>query len=110
MICLKARALSVNKCWRGRRFKTDTYLDYEIELFSELKKTKKIEIPKGKMQVEIEVGLSSKLADLDNIAKPLIDILQKYYGFNDKQIYKLVMVKVDVKKKEEYIKFNLKQL
>ena len=57
----------------------------------------------------INVGLSSKNADIDNIAKPFIDILQKKYGFNDKNIYKLVLEKFIVKKGEEFIEFKMEK-
>ncbi len=104
-ICVKP--LSVNECWRGRRFKTPKYKAYEQELFYLLPK---IKIPDGNIGLEIEAGLSNKNADIDNIAKPFIDIMQKKYGFNDKMIYKLTLIKVDVKKGKEYIKFNYESL
>lgn len=95
----------MNECWSGRRFKTPRYKAYEQELWYLLPKRK---IPSGKIELEIEAGLSNKNADIDNIAKPFIDILQKKYGFNDKMIYKLTMLKVDVKKGKEFIRFNFK--
>ena len=100
---IKAKALSVNKCWQGRRFKTQDYKAYEEEI---LYKLKPLELPEAPYTLFVEVGLSSKLADIDNVAKPFIDILQKKYGFNDKNIYQLVMTKSDVKKGEEYLDFS----
>jgi len=79
---INIKALSVNKVWCGRRFKTKDYKDYEREAFYLLSDT--IIISKGNLELKLEVGLSSKLADIDNIAKPFIDILQKKYNFNDK--------------------------
>ncbi len=105
------KPLSVNQAWKGRRFKTDKYKKYEIELMLLLKK---IDIPDGNLSLYIDVGFSSNGSDIDNIAKPFIDILQKKYGFNDSRIYQLTIVKSIVKKGDEYIefyitKFNLRE-
>ena len=104
---INIKPLSVNKCFQGRRFKTQDYKDYEQEAFYLLSDL--LTISKGDLELKLEVGLSSKLADLDNIAKPFIDILQKKYNFNDKRIFKLIMVKKIVKKKAEYIDFKFKK-
>ena len=101
---IKIKPLSVNDCWQGRRFKTKAYNDYEKELFYLL--PKKLKIPKGKkLKLRIWWGFSSKASDIDNPVKPLLDILQKKYGFNDKSIYQMVVEKEDVGKGEEYIIF-----
>lgn len=102
---INIRPLSVNDCWRGRRFKTPAYKAYEQEMFYLL--PKKMVIPKGKLFVKIRWAFSSKASDIDNPIKPLLDILQKKYGFNDKMIYKLEVGKVDVKKGEEFIDFEI---
>lgn len=103
---IKIKALSINKCFQGKRFKTPAYKVYEQELWYLLPNKN---IPQGKLQLDIKVGLSSKNADLDNVCKPMIDIFQKKYLFNDKQIYKLNLEKEDVQKGEEYIDFTFKQ-
>lgn len=103
-ILVKVKPLSVNRCWQGRRFKTKVYKDYEKELLSELPQL--YLKPSGKLELRIEVGVSSKLADLDNISKPFIDILQKRYNFNDNRIYSLKLLKKDVEKGKEYIQFQ----
>lgn len=46
----------------------------------------KITIPPPPYRVTYEFGLSSKLADWDNPVKPAQDVLQKKYGFNDRDI------------------------
>ena len=102
------KPLSVNGAWRGRRFKTLEYKAYEKEVM--LKLPKNIDIPEGEIHLTLIIGYSNKASDIDNAAKPFIDILQKKYGFNDSRIYKLVMVKNIVKKGEEYIDFELSLL
>ncbi len=95
------KPLSVNEAWQGKRFKTKKYLSYEQTLLLTL--PKKILIPEGKLALMIVFGLSNKNSDVDNGVKPIIDILQKAYGFNDKRIYLLRVAKDDVLKGEEYI-------
>lgn len=102
---IKIKALSVNKCWQGRRFKTPEYLAYEKELMYLL--PKEYTIPEDNLFLSIEVGMSSSLSDLDNVCKPFQDILQKKYNFNDKRINKIQMYKTKVKKGEEYISFEI---
>ena len=66
-----------------------------------------IKIPQGKLILIVIWGASSKASDTDNILKPFIDILQKKYNFNDKMIYKIEVEKMEVKKGEEFISFDL---
>ena len=98
------KPLSVNGAWRGRRFKTDAYKKYERDVLTLLRPLK---IPDGKLHLSITFGFSSKASDIDNPLKCFIDCLQKKYGFNDKDIYKLSVEKVDVKKGSEFIDFKL---
>lgn len=101
---IKITPLSVNTCWQGRRFKTPAYKKYEQDLMYLLPK---LEIPKGKLKITITFGFSNKASDIDNPLKPMLDILQKTYGFNDKQIYHLEVFKIDVLKNEQFIAFNI---
>lgn len=100
---IEIKPLSVNRCWQGRRFKTKDYKAYETEL---LLKLPKIEVSEGDKRLDITVGLSNSNQDLDNIAKPFIDVLQKRYGFNDREIKVLCLQKIKVKKGEEFVEFN----
>ena len=67
-------------------------------------------IPSGKLKLDIEYGFSSRASDLDNPCKLFIDILQKKYGFNDKNIYELNQRKTIVKKGDEFIKYKILKL
>ena len=65
------RALSVNKCWQGQRFKTPEYKNYERALLFLLPK---FEMPKPPYILKIEVGFSNTVIEtepLENIA-PLL--------------------------------------
>ena len=107
MIKIDIKPLSVNKCWKGRRFKTDYYKSYERDLMLMLPNT---QIPHGKLYIEVTFGFSNKTSDIDNPLKPFLDILQKKYKFNDKDIYKLLVHKEIVKKGEEFIHFTIESV
>lgn len=102
---LDIKPLSVNKAWRGRRFKTDDYKNYEYQCLMMLRP---FQVPKGKLKLSLTLGFSSKASDIDNPVKCFQDILCKKYGFDDKRIYHIAVQKVDVKKGQEFIEWQLK--
>lgn len=101
---INIKPLSVNEAWKGRRFKTDKYKNYEREVLLMLPR---ISVPDGKISLSLKFGLSSKNADVDNPVKCFVDCLQKKYKFNDKNIYKLQVEKVDAKKGKEFVEFEI---
>jgi Holliday junction resolvase RusA-like endonuclease len=103
---INIKPLSVNKAWQGRRFKTDEYKAFNKEMMLKLKP---ITIPDGPLCVSFTFGFSNRASDIDNPLKPVIDILQKKYGFNDNRIYELNVVKEVVKKGKEFIHFNIEK-
>lgn len=107
MIRLQIKPLSVNEAWQGKRFKTDRYKKYERDLLLLLPS---IKIPDGRLEIFLEFGVSSRLSDFDNPTKLFVDILQKKYGFNDNKIYKATIIKTDVPKNKEFIRFNISSL
>ena len=104
---INIKPLSINQCFQGRRFKTPKYKQYEKELMLLLPI---LNVPNGLLEVVITFGLSSKLNDIDNGLKPFIDILQKKYLFNDRDIYKLIVEKKIVPKGKEFIECEIKKL
>jgi Holliday junction resolvase RusA-like endonuclease len=105
---IEIKPLSVNQCFQGRRFKNKKYKSYEKELLLLLPKVK-IDF-KRDLRVDLTFGFSSTLSDIDNPLKPLLDVLQKKYGFDDKQIQELNVKKEIVKKGEEFIKLNINEI
>lgn len=101
------KPLSVNQVWQGKRFKTPAYKKYERDLLLMLPK---IQLPKPPYFVFYEFGMSSTLSDWDNPIKPFQDILQKKYGFDDRDIMKAEVVKTIVPKGKEYLTFNIESL
>lgn len=67
-------------------------------------------LPEPPYKIYYEFGFSNKLSDFDNPCKPLGDVLQKKYGFNDKEIYEAHIRKQIVKKGQEYIKIRIEHL
>lgn len=108
MINLKIKPLSVNEAFQGKRFKNSKYKTYEQELLLKLPIIK--DFPKPPFEIYFEFGFSSSLSDYDNPVKPLQDILVKKYGFDDRDIFKGIIVKKKVKKGEDYLKFDIKHL
>ena len=105
---LNEKPLSVNEAWQGKRFKTPIYKTYEETIL--------LTMPKGKidgeqmLRVEFFFGFSNKASDLDNPVKLLLDIAQKKYGFNDKNVYELNVRKCIVKKGDEFIQMGIYKL
>jgi len=105
---INIKTISVNEAWMGRRYKTKKYKVYEVILLNLL--PKRYKVPKGKLEVYYKFGLSNKNADCDNNIKQFQDCLQKKYEFNDCMIYKLMAEKEDVKKGNEFVKFEIKKI
>jgi Holliday junction resolvase RusA-like endonuclease len=102
---IKIKPLSSNDAWKGRRFKTDLYKNYEKALLFKLDKGFKL--PEAPYEIHFEFGFSNKASDWDNPIKSFQDILQKKYKFNDKDIYRAVVEKKIVPKGEEYVQFDI---
>lgn len=104
---INIKPLSVNDAWKGRRFKTDEYKNYERSILLLLKP---MEIPEGKLELYLKWGFSSAGSDWDNPIKPFQDCLQKKYNFNDNRVVRAITEKVKVKKGQEFIEFEIKKL
>lgn len=108
MIKINIKPLSVNQAWQGKRFKTPKYNSFQKEMLFLLPKIK--EDLSGSLRLNIKYGFSSKLSDIDNPCKLVLDCLCKKYNFDDRQIFQLYQEKEVVKKGKEYIKFEIIKL
>ena len=104
---LQIAPMSQNKAWQGRRFLTKEAKSYIEQVLWMLPAMK---VPEGKLALKLVFYVSSKASDADNLVKCFQDCLQKKYIFDDKRIYKLDIEKVDVKKGEEAIEFEINKL
>lgn len=102
-VTVHVKALTVNQCWQGKRFKTPEYKNYEKEMLFALPK---IIVPPGKLKLIIQFGMSNLASDIDNCLKPTIDILQKKYWFNDRDIWELEVRKIKTDVGFEFITFE----
>jgi len=102
---LNHKPLSVNEAWQGRRFKTDAYKAFETLILLSLPKLKE-PIP-DMIRIEFHFGFSSRSADVDNPVKPILDILQKKYKFNDRDVWEITSRKSIVKKGKEFINIGI---
>ena len=107
MNLIPIKPMSVNEAWQGKRYKSKKYKAYEKHVYHLLPRLK---IPDGPLKVYYEFGFSSKLSDYDNPIKPLQDILQFKYAFDDNRIFEATIRKVKVAKGDEYIKFEISRL
>ena len=96
--------MSVNKAWQGKRFKTKTYIKYEEAVLLMLPN---FVLPEPPYKVIFEFGFSNPLSDVDNPTKPCMDILQKKYGFNDRDVYHIELIKKITAKGQEYFAFSI---
>lgn len=102
---INIRPLSVNRAWQGKRFKTKAYKQYERDVLLQLKWSVQ---PLPPYRIDIEFGFTNKLSDIDNPVKCFMDILQKKYYINDRDVYEMNLKKTIVK--NGYIKFSICQL
>jgi Holliday junction resolvase RusA-like endonuclease len=107
MVKIDIKPLSVNGAWQGKRFKTPEYKRY---IDAVLLLLPNIDIPTNPLQLAVEFGFSSKASDIDNCLKPFLDCLVKRYGFDDREIYFLLVKKTIVPKGKEFINFKLESI
>jgi hypothetical protein len=101
-IKLDIKPLSVNEAFQGKRYKTNKYNTYESKVLALLPD---IEIKRFE-RLKLVFGVSSRLADLDNPTKLIIDIIQKKYKVNDRELIYLELHKVITKKGFEFVEIE----
>lgn len=89
---------------RNKTYETKTYIEYKTHIAEAVGGN--YGLPKGaKYKMTVKVGFSSKLADVDNIFKPLLDSITRCVDdtFDDRMVFKVSATKEIVKKGHEYI-------
>ena len=99
---LPVKAISINECFQGRRFKTKKYDAFIQEMLYTMPKKKTIT---GLVRMEILLYLKSILrSDIDNFVKPILDcIVKKGWIVDDRYIQYLKVSKVKSKEEGVYI-------
>lgn len=103
---IKIKPLSVNECFKGKRYRTVKYDVFIRNMLFLLPINLKIP-DETNIKLAIEFGFSSKASDIDNCCKSFIDCLVKKYKVDDRYIYEMHVFKSIVKKGDEYIKFKV---
>lgn len=103
-IRINIRPLSINKAYKGKRFRTPEYNAYKKALHCLLPK---ITLPEPPYAITFKFGYSSMASDWDNCIKPAQDCIAEKYGFNDKLIHRGVVDKVKVEKGKEFFEFKI---
>ena len=81
-IKIPIKALSVNRAWQGRRFKSSFYKQFEKDVTMLLPQAKRTIT--GEIEVYYTFYVKSyALTDTDNLVKPIQDILTKRGYFKD---------------------------
>lgn len=106
--------MSVNRAYGvGKRgmFKSKEYREYEEAVFKRLEGSiMEEEMKVGKLALKFKFGFRRSNSDIDNPVKPLQDILQKHYGFNDKQVYRLEVEKYHYSGMQPFAEIEITQL
>jgi Holliday junction resolvase RusA-like endonuclease len=100
------KPLSNNDAWKGRRFRSDAYKNYQNTLKWLLPKN--IEIPEPPYEIHLKFGFSNKLSDWDNPIKQVQDCIAEQYKFNDKLIRRGIVDTEIVPKGSEFFEFEIK--
>ena len=106
-LSIPLKPISVNVCWRGRRYATPEYKKWVIDM---LRSMPKQEMIKGYTSLSIVLHLASLArGDIDNFCKPIIDCLVKRGWIeDDRYIQHLEVAKTkDIK---EFIEVEIKEL
>lgn len=104
---IKFKPLTVNKCWRGKRFKTPEYKSYEYALLTLIKLQKPIKVS-GFVEVNYKFYMTEfGRSDVGNLEKPLTDIIVKA-GLIDDDRFIVKMTLEKFKSDKDYIEIEIK--
>jgi len=107
-ILLPIKILSANKMhYANAKRDTVEYKRYKLAIFNALKAHRFKVNDTDKYKFSLIAGFSSKLSDLDNAFKPLLDSLQRVLSFDDRQVFEIEALKDHVKKGEEYMMIRM---
>jgi len=98
------KPFSANKMhYANKKVDTVEYKRYKLAIFNALKKYRWTVGKDDKYKFSLIVGYSSKLSDLDNAFKPLLDAMQRVLSFDDRQVFEIEALKEHVNKGDEFI-------
>ena len=90
--------------YRNKAIKQIKYVEYQNELRDELQGVEWPFEDSDFLEFEIIAGVSNRMADLDNVVKPLLDTYQGIFEkFNDNKVYHITLDKHITDKGKEYL-------
>ena len=107
MYHIPIKPLTQNQAWKGRRYKSAAYKQYEkdVNLYLNTLQLPKV-IPKEPFHLYLEFG-TTKGQDCSNSIKLFEDILCKHLGVNDNCVMSIFARKIVTKKTDRFIRFNI---
>ena len=107
---LNEKPLSANKMhYRDGKKDTKEYKNYRGDIADVLRGDYGI-TKEDKLKFSLIAGFSSKLSDLDNCFKPLLDSMQACMDFDDRQVFEVEALKEHTKKGDEFICVRLETI
>jgi len=104
------KPLSANKMFYKGKQLTKEYRDWRELIYEDIADRSKWPFKEDdRLFFDVYIGLSSKLADVDNCIKPLLDTFQYMFEFNDKYVFEVHIEKELIKKGEEYFDVTVKE-
>lgn len=103
------KPFSANKMYTGRKRKSIYYKQFIREVLTSLEDDARSVPRSGMLRVCFVFNVENIAADVDNMVKPMLDILQTKYGFNDRQVFSLVVDKYLVDADEVGIYYEIKK-
>ena len=90
--------------YRNKAIKQIKYIQYQNELRAQLLGVAWPFEDSDLLEFEIIAGVSNKMADLDNVVKPVLDTYQYIFEkFNDNKVYHITLDKHITNKGKEYL-------
>ena len=90
--------------YRNKAIKQIKYIQYQNELRAQLLGVAWPFEDSDLLEFEIIAGVSNRMADLDNVVKPLLDTYQGIFEkFNDNKVYHITLDKHITNKGKEYL-------
>jgi Holliday junction resolvase RusA-like endonuclease len=110
MIKLEIKPLSVNAAWQGRRFKTPEYKHFENDVSLLIMAQKPGKFIDTAVEVSYEFHIKNYLkTDVDNLVKPLQDVLVKKGIISDDRFIKKITAE-KFKSSEDFINISIKEV
>ena len=106
-ICLPLKPISTNKLYTGRRWKSAAAKQFEKDIALHLLAAcRDRTLPDGELAIHFQFGTSRRM-DVSNCVKLVEDCIARHFGIDDRRFTAQTVVRVPVKKGQEFITFRI---